>query len=142
MKHSLAILSLLAIFFAANVFAQDSLQLSQKKQYRYKSQSASMNGTGNQSKGFVDANGDGFNDNALDADGDGIPNGQDADYTGAKSGDGIPNGQDADYVKPADGTGRMNKGGQGKGGNGSGLGTGTGDCDGTGPKGNGKRGGK
>jgi hypothetical protein len=171
MKHSLAIVSLLAMFFAANVFAQDSLQLQQKKQHRYKSQSASMNGAGNvnQSKGYVDANGDGYNDNAQDLDGDGIPNGQDADYAGAKSrkgnsskgfvdadgdgindnaldadGDGIPNGQDADYVKPADGTGKMNKGGQGKGkgGLGNGSGIGTGDCDGTGPKGNGKRGGK
>ena len=33
---------------------------------------------------FVDANGDGFNDNAPDIDGDGIPNGRDEDYTGAK----------------------------------------------------------
>lgn len=38
--------------------------------------------------GFVDENGDGFNDLAPDADGDGIPN-----------------GQDPDYVKPEDGTG-------------------------------------
>jgi len=30
--------------------------------------------------GFVDENGDGFNDLAPDADGDGIPNGQDPDY--------------------------------------------------------------
>ncbi len=37
---------------------------------------------------FVDANGDGYNDNAPDADGDGIPN-----------------GQDPDYIKPADGSG-------------------------------------
>lgn len=29
---------------------------------------------------FVDENGDGYNDNAPDADNDGIPNGQDADY--------------------------------------------------------------
>lgn len=34
-------------------------------------------GTGNN---FVDLNGDGFNDNAWDDDGDGIPNGLDADY--------------------------------------------------------------
>ena len=36
------------------------------------------------SNGFVDANGDGYNDNAPDADGDGIPNGRDEDYDGAK----------------------------------------------------------
>jgi hypothetical protein len=45
---------------------------------------------------FVDENGDGYNDNAPDADGDGIPN-----------------GQDPDYVKPADGTGAGNSNAQG-----------------------------
>ncbi len=35
-------------------------------------------------KGFVDKNGDGYNDNAPDHDGDGIPNGLDPDYTGPK----------------------------------------------------------
>jgi hypothetical protein len=78
---------------------------------------------------FVDENGDGINDLAKDADGDGIPNGQDPDWTrpldgsgymerngqgaaGTKAGyayqlvrdddgDGIPNGQDPDWVKPA-----------------------------------------
>ena len=70
---------------------------------------------------FVDLNGDGYNDNAPDHDGDGIPNGLDPDYDGAKrfglmrgfvdldgdgindnarddDGDGIPNGLDPDYV--------------------------------------------
>lgn len=42
--------------------------------------------------GFVDEDGDGFNDLAPDADGDGIPN-----------------GQDPDYVKPADGSGSQFK---------------------------------
>jgi hypothetical protein len=81
-------------------------------------------------KGFVDENNDGVNDNALDADGDGIPNGKDPDYTGAKErkgnpekgfvdadgdgindnaqdadGDGIPNGKDPDYAPPKDGSG-------------------------------------
>jgi len=72
---------------------------------------------------FVDADGDGYNDNAPDTDGDGIPNGQDSDYTKSDKstatghghkfvdedgdgfndnapdadGDGIPNGQDSDY---------------------------------------------
>ena len=79
---------------------------------------------------FVDVNGDGYNDNAPDADGDGIPNGQDPDYVrlGAgrgnsrgfvdadgdgfndnaqdADGDGIPNGQDPDYQRPANGTGQ------------------------------------
>lgn len=72
--------------------------------------------------GFVDQNGDGYNDNAPDQDGDGIPNGQDSDYApvgtqqgqghmafidadgdgvndipGDFDGDGIPNGQDPDF---------------------------------------------
>lgn len=67
-----------------------------------------------------------------DEDGDGIPNGQDPDFDGAKiragnanggfvdtdgdgindkamddDGDGIPNGQDPDYTRPEDGTGNM-----------------------------------
>jgi hypothetical protein len=90
-------------------------------------------------KGFVDLNGDGYNDNAPDADGDGIPNGRDEDYDGPMSrngnngtkgfvdlngdgindnaidsdGDGIPNGQDPDYVKPQDGSGKQNRNGIG-----------------------------
>lgn len=79
---------------------------------------------------FVDADGDGYNDNAPDVDGDGIPNGQDPDYVRPGSsrgatrgfvdtdgdgfndnapdadGDGIPNGQDPDYQRPADGSGQ------------------------------------
>lgn len=40
-------------------------------------------------KGFIDLNGDGFNDNAADADGDGIPNGLDEDWVKkAEDGDG------------------------------------------------------
>ncbi len=90
-------------------------------------------------KNFVDLNNDGYNDNAPDADGDGIPNGQDPDYvkSGAgqgagagfvdengdglndnapdADGDGIPNGQDPDYVKPQDGSGAGQAKGQGKG---------------------------
>jgi len=90
--------------------------------------------TVNHGIGFVDENGDGYNDNAPDHDGDGIPNGQDPDYVpvnpdqGKRFGfidedgdgindrmqdaddDGIPNCQDPDWVKPQDGTG--NKFGQ------------------------------
>lgn len=79
---------------------------------------------------FVDSDGDGYNDNAPDIDGDGIPNGQDPDYVRAANprksagfvdtdgdgfndnapdtdGDGIPNGRDTDYKRPADGSGRQ-----------------------------------
>lgn len=83
---------------------------------------------------FVDENGDGYNDLSPDADGDGIPNGQDPDYIrnpdGRRGrgnggfvdadgdglndlaqdtdGDGIPNGRDPDYVRPEDGSGSQN----------------------------------
>lgn len=47
-----------------------------------------------QGKNFVDLNGDGFNDNAPDADGDGIPNGLDDDYIkSAQNGSGYKNGE-------------------------------------------------
>lgn len=128
--------------------------------------------------GFVDANGDGFNDNAPDSDGDGIPNGQDPDWTkpadgtgmqagknnrfGGKQngtgfidedgdgicdnfqdadGDGIPNGEDPDWVRPQDGTGKQlgkmknGSGQRGTGRIGNGQRFGNGVCDGTGPKG-------
>jgi len=121
-----------------------------------------MNATSMQKTGFIDENGDGFNDNAPDADGDGIPNGRDADYTGPKmrkgnnskgfvdadgdgindnamdsDGDGIPNGQDPDFVRPMDGSGARN-------GQGIGNGQGAGNCTGTGQgtKSGGKRGGR
>jgi len=168
MKHLLAILSLVAIFFASNAFAQDSLQVQNKYRKGNKNQTQFMHkqNNGHMVKGFVDANGDGYNDNAPDADGDGIPNGMDPDYTGAKmrkgnshagfvdlngdgindnamdaDGDGIPNGQDPDFVRPQDGSGhQMGKGNGRMHGAGQGSGLGTGDCDGTGPKGNAKRG--
>ena len=50
------------------------------------------NGEGSGLCRFIDEDGDGFNDLAPDADGDGIPN-----------------GLDPDYVKPEDGTGMMNR---------------------------------
>jgi hypothetical protein len=78
---------------------------------------------------FVDEDGDGFNDLAPDADGDGIPN-----------------GQDPDYVRPEDGTGNQYahqhamQNGQGfrhgqfgeDAGEGLLTGLGDGECDGTG----------
>lgn len=156
MKNLLVVFSILVALMAGNLFAQDSLVVQNKKQARYKNQVKTANGMqkGVKGQGFVDENGDGYNDNAADADGDGIPNGQDADYDGAKArkgnnakgfvdadgdgvndnaldadGDGIPNGQDDDFVRPQDGSG-IKRGG----------GSGSGDCDGTGTgKSTGKR---
>lgn len=45
-------------------------------------------GHGAQVRAFLDEDGDGFNDLAPDADGDGIPNGLDPDYVPAGDGDG------------------------------------------------------
>lgn len=117
-------------------------------------------GQGNRGGTFMDANGDGFNDNAPDHDGDGIPNGQDPDYvrTGTgrghgfvdadgdgindyaqdTDGNGIPNGKDPDYVRLQDGSGRkMMRGSRGngfatgQGGFGRGAGSRTGSCQAT-----------
>ena len=145
MKNLVKSLSVVAIFLSVNVMAQETNPV---QSIDHKA-------------GFVDVNGDGFNDNAPDTDGGGIPNGQDLDYTGPKTrtggnsngfvdadgdgindnavdsdGDGIPNGQDADYVRPMDGSGAGNGQNMRRGQRtGIGTGTGIGVCDETGPKG-------
>ncbi len=104
--------------------------------------------------GFIDENGDGINDRAKDADGDGIPNGQDPDWV--KPGDGTGykeqhqagpgNGKSAIKAQ-GKGKGSMNRSGLSKGSFRSGMSgaakaSGTGVCDGTGPKGSANRKGK
>ena len=69
---------------------QTQTQTQQKSKNQVKTQTKEQNQV--HGAGFVDLNGDGINDNAVDSDGDGIPNGQDPDYT-----------------KPQDGTGQQNK---------------------------------
>jgi type II secretory pathway pseudopilin PulG len=98
---------------------------------------------------FVDENGDGINDLAKDADGDGIPNGQDPDWTKPLDGTGY---KEQNRVGRSDGTGavqgqkagKITKSNFGKGSfrtgmTAAGRTTGTGVCDGTGPKGTIKR---
>ncbi len=142
MSSLLTIIAAVLMFFGAQtVSAQDSLQVKKMNQHRYKKM---VNSQGQHGRGFVDENGDGINDNAPDADGDGIPNGQDPDYTGAKQGngrgfvdengdgindnaqdfdgDGIPNGQDPDFVRPQDGSGQKRGQLNSKRGSGSGQG--------------------
>ncbi len=116
------------------------------------------NGFGQGPGMFLDENGDGINDLAPDADGDGIPNGMDDDYVrpadGVRfgqgpgmfldengdgindlapdaDGDGIPNGMDDDYVRLADGSGFSHRHGAGMNGGRRGAG-GFGPGDGTG----------
>lgn len=92
-------------------------------------------------KNFVDNNGDGYNDNAPDHDGDGIPNGLDPDYKGTKAqkgkrafvdlnGDGINDNAAQARAKrgkggygPSNGTGNQNVGPKDGTGNGAGDGT-------------------
>lgn len=98
--------------------------------------------------GFLDENGDGFNDLAPDSDGDGIPNGLDPDYVPAGDGSGnrfgAGNGDGDGVCDNVDGLGEMLKAlggngnsygpgdGTGFGGFGPGDGTGFGPGDGTG----------
>ncbi|OGD23383.1 MAG: hypothetical protein A2Y70_00460, partial [Candidatus Aminicenantes bacterium RBG_13_64_14] len=94
---------------------------------------------------FIDENGDGINDVARDADGDGIPNGQDPDWTRPLDGSGY---KDQRRVGRTDGTetvkgqkaGKITKANFGKasfrqGATTAGRMAGAGVCDGTGPKG-------
>lgn len=114
----------IGVLISGSIFAQEAEDIEQKNNSSNASQ-ATLKPVKNQKgvRGFVDANGGGYNDNAPDADGDGIPNGRDEDYSGAKlrkgsnakgfvdedgdgindnmmdaDGDGIPNGQDEDFV--------------------------------------------
>ena len=103
-------------------------------------------GQGNGVCQFIDEDGDGFNDLAPDADGDGIPNGMDEDYVRPEDGEGNMyrygqaedfNGHMGEFANgqgqgegvgqgygPGDGTGHSGMGP----GDGTGFGPGTGDC--------------
>jgi hypothetical protein len=103
-------------------------------------------------KGYIDLNNDGINDNAIDSDGDGVPNCVDPDFVRAqkrsanhysfwyrynyKYNNAHANGNG---FGPGDGTGHSGIGPRD--GTGYGPGAGTGVCDGTGPKGK-QRGGR
>ncbi len=157
--------TVLAFAMTDSAFAQDSTQTQTHAQYGKQKHKGAAGQKMHQHARFVDANGDGYNDNAPDADGDGIPNGLDPDFTGPKiragkgargfvdldgdgindnaldsDGDGIPNGKDPDFVPPQDGSGARRMAGKGrKAGSSHAMGpksgAGSGTCDGTGPKG-------
>ncbi|MCK7471609.1 MAG: hypothetical protein MZU95_13200 [Desulfomicrobium escambiense] len=114
MKKIMALAVGLLVLGFAFASAQDQTQTKSQEQARIKAAGWNRQGQNKvQTKSefrhrnriaFVDENGDGINDLAKDADGDGIPN-----------------GQDPDWVKPADGTGyqeqyRKGAGGRGHGG--------------------------
>jgi hypothetical protein len=92
---------------------------------------------------FVDENGDGINDRAKDADGDGIPNGQDPDWVKPEDGTGYKEQNragrpDAAGMTQGPKAGKIVKSSFGKGSFRSGM-AGAGVCDGTGPKGGGQK---
>ena len=94
-KSMLTVTALIFLISSLSLFAQEDktqnkeqvknkeqIQTSEQVQSQVKNQNQLKTQHGNN---FVDENGDGFKDNAPDADGDGIPNGRDEDYTGAKN---------------------------------------------------------
>ena len=77
----LFLLMFLTMLFSSSIFAQEEPQNKNKSKSKEKTEVKAKNQHG---YGFVDADGDGYNDNAPDHDGDGIPNGLDPDFQGAK----------------------------------------------------------
>jgi len=124
---------------------QTQTQTQQQSKNQVKTQTKEQNKV--HGVGFVDLNSDGINDNAVDSDGDGIPNGQDPDYVKPNDGTGqkFQNGKGKGENKkgnmwgPNDGTGNSSIGP--KDGTGYGSGSGNGGGTGTGSGGN-KRGGR
>ena len=76
MKHLISLAALLSLAFILTIVTSETASAQNRPANR----------------GFVDANGDGVNDNAADDDGDGIPNGQDPDFV-RNSGTGTPAGK-------------------------------------------------
>lgn len=88
MKYLISIVTLITLFlFTEWSLAQDSLKVQNKEKQQNRNQvktAVQVQTKAHEGQGFVDENGDGYNDKIKDADGDGIPNGQDEDYDGAK----------------------------------------------------------
>jgi len=141
-KKAIAILGSLAVIGIGAASGQTAGQANTPSQVKKRTEARKTVETRTARRaGFVDENGDGINDLFRDYDGDGIPNCQDPDWvrpqdgTGYKGGNG-PRGSFGNRAGSS-GAGRgLNKGSfrQGRGGFGSGV------CDGTGPKGNARRG--
>ena len=86
-KNFMSVLSsvvLIAVLFSSTILAQDE-QKQEKNQVQNQVKSELKTQTKEHGNQFVDVNADGYNDNAPDVDGDGIPNGRDENYTGSKN---------------------------------------------------------
>jgi len=117
MKNLFFIIFAFSFILSTTIFAQDSTKSKIKPNLKH-------------GKFFVDKNGDGYNDNAPDSDGDGIPNGRDPDY--------IPPRDSSGSKSMNNGTGKQRVESSGKRGvcNGTGPRGNRGVCNGTGPRGN------
>ena len=103
MKTNLAVIItvLLALFISSNLIAQDTLKTKNQNKNDTEQKTILEHGVG-----FVDEDGDGYNDNAPDHDGDGIPNGLDPDYKKLKLKSGFVD-LDGDGINDNRGMGKM-----------------------------------
>jgi hypothetical protein len=94
-KLTLTAATLFLLFSAGIAFGQDSTRAQEQNSGENEKQVQNQNAEQNQEANgqqqqhgmhFVDEDGDGYNDNAPDQDGDGIPNGLDPDFVGKRSG--------------------------------------------------------
>jgi len=79
-------IALLCFVPSGNLQAQDSTKVSEKQKSEKKLFGKEKKKRMRHGRSFVDKDGDGYNDNAPDHDGDGIPNGLDADWKKRKKG--------------------------------------------------------
>jgi len=158
MKKITALAVGLLVFGFAFAAARDKTQSQEQAQVKAQTKAQTKTAVQTQTKSefshqyriaFIDENGDGINDLAKDADGDGIPNGQDPDWVKPQDGTGYQE-QHKNGQSDKAGMGQGRKSGQsakasfGKGSfrtgmQGAGRTTGAGVCDGTGPKGTAQR---
>lgn len=123
-RNTLILLTILAgTLLAVTAFAQDEGDTTESP----------ATGPGTGVCRFLDEDGDGFNDLAPDADGDGIPNGQDEDYVRPQDGTGSQYRHQKQVGKNVDGEVKSFARKGNRNGSADGTGTGSGVCDGTGP---------
>jgi hypothetical protein len=108
--------TLLLLICALPLAAQTKTETAAKKEDPKNKKEVEAKNQAGQGKHFVDKNGDGFNDNAPDDDGDGIPNCIDPDFKGRmlqkgkknfidKNGDGINDNSLKNKIGPGKGAG-------------------------------------